>query len=79
MCGSCFCRTYEMHPDLPLNLDVTPYIRCVHQTTLERIKGIFRYVERSKDLGLLYRENQELNLIGYAYVGYLFDLYSCKS
>jgi hypothetical protein len=68
-----------MHPDLPLNLDVTPYIRCVHQTTLERIKGIFRYVERSKDLGLLYRENQELNLIGYAYVGYLFDLYSCKS
>jgi hypothetical protein len=43
------------------------------------IKDIFRYLQGSKDLGLFYRKNQDLNLIGYADAGYLSDPHSGKS
>jgi hypothetical protein len=42
------------------------------------IKDIFRYLQGSKDLGLFYRKNQDLNLIGYANVGYLSDPHSAN-
>jgi hypothetical protein len=43
------------------------------------IKDIFRYLQGTKDLGLFYRRNQDLTLVGYADAGYLSDPHTCKS
>ena len=43
------------------------------------IKDVFRYLQGTKDLGLLYRRNQDLSLVGYANAGYLPDPHTSKS
>src|SRR3954469_3001984 len=43
------------------------------------IKDVFRYLQGTKDLGLSYRRNQDLSLVGYADVGYLSDPHTSKS
>ena len=43
------------------------------------IKDIFRYLQGTKDLGLFYRRNQDLSLVGYADAGYLSDPHTSKS
>ena len=43
------------------------------------IKHIFRYLQGSQDLGLLYTRNQDMALVGYSDVGYMSDPYNAKS
>jgi hypothetical protein len=43
------------------------------------IKDVFCYRQESKDLGMFYRKNQDLNLVSYADAGYLSDPHSGKS
>ena len=43
------------------------------------VKDIFRYLQGTKDLGLFYRRNQDLSVVGYADAGYLSDPHTSKS
>ena len=43
------------------------------------IKHIFRYLQRSQDLGLLYIRNQDMTLVGYSDAGYMFDPHNAMS
>lgn len=43
------------------------------------IKDIFRYLKGTVDLGLFFRNNQDLTLVGYADAGYLSDPHTGKS
>ena len=43
------------------------------------IKHIFRYLQGSQDLGLLYTRNQDMILVGYSDAGYMFDPHNAKS
>ncbi|XP_044430953.1 disease resistance protein RPM1-like [Triticum aestivum] len=43
------------------------------------VKNIFRYLQGTKDLGLFYKRNQDLSIIGYADAGYLSNPQDCKS
>ncbi|XP_040252118.1 secreted RxLR effector protein 161-like [Aegilops tauschii subsp. strangulata] len=43
------------------------------------VKDVFRYLQGTKDLGLFYKRNQDLSIIGYADAGYLSDPHDCKS
>ena len=43
------------------------------------MNDILRYLQASKDLGLFYRKNQDLSLVGYIDAGYLSDPYTTKS
>ena len=43
------------------------------------IKHIFRYLQRSQDLGLLYIRNQDMTLVGYSDVGYMSDPHNARS
>jgi hypothetical protein len=43
------------------------------------VKDIFRYLQGTKDLGLFYRRNQDLSVVGYADAGYLSDPHKSKS
>jgi hypothetical protein len=42
-------------------------------------KDIIQYLQGTKDLGLFYRRNQDLSVIGYADAGYLLDPHTSKS
>ena len=46
---------------------------------LKGVKNILRYLQGSKDMGLFYRKNQDLSLVGYADAGYLSDPHTAKS
>ena len=43
------------------------------------VKNIFRYLNGTKDLGFLYRHNQDKTIIGYTDAGYLSDPHDAKS
>jgi hypothetical protein len=43
------------------------------------IKDILRSLQGTPNLGLFYKKNQDLSLIGYVDVGYLSDLHNGKS
>ena len=43
------------------------------------IKHIFRYLQGSLDLGLLYTRNQDMTLVGYSDAGYMFDPHNARS
>ena len=43
------------------------------------VKNIFRYLQGTKDLGLFYRKNQDMTLIGYCDAGYLSDPHNARS
>ena len=43
------------------------------------IKHIFRYLQGSQDLGLLYTRNQDMTLVGYSDVGYMSDPHIARS
>jgi len=43
------------------------------------IKDILRYLQGTKDLGLFYRKNQDLSMVGYADAVYLSDPHTAKS
>ena len=43
------------------------------------IKDVLRYLQGTKDLGLFYRRNQDLLVVGYADVGYPSDPHTSKS
>ena len=43
------------------------------------IKHIFRYLQGSQDLGLLYTINQVMTLVGYLDAGYMFDPHDARS
>ena len=43
------------------------------------IKHIFRYLQGSQDLGLLYTRNQDMTLVGYLDAGYMSDPYNVRS
>ena len=43
------------------------------------IKHIFRYLQGSQDLGLLYTRNQDMTLVGYSDAGYMSDPYNVRS
>ena len=43
------------------------------------IKHIFRYLQGSQDLGLLYIRNQDMALVGYSDTGYMSDPHNARS
>ena len=43
------------------------------------IKHIFRYLQGSQDLGLLYTRNQDITLVDYSNAGYMSDPHNAKS
>ena len=43
------------------------------------IKHIFRYLQGSQDLGLLYIRNQDMTLVGYSDAGYMSDPHNARS
>ena len=43
------------------------------------IKHIFRYLQGSQDLGLLFTRNQDMTLIGYSDGGYMSDPHNVRS
>ena len=43
------------------------------------IKHIFRYLQGSQDLGLLYTRNQDMTLVGYSDAGYMSNPHNAKS
>ena len=43
------------------------------------IKHIFRYLQGSQDLSLLYTRNQDMTLMGYLDVSYMFDPHNARS
>ena len=43
------------------------------------IKHIFRYLQGSLDLGLLYTRNQDMTLVGNSDVGYMYDSHNSRS
>ena len=43
------------------------------------IKHIFRYLQCSQDLSLLYIRNQDMTLVGYSDAGYMFDSHNVRS
>jgi hypothetical protein len=43
------------------------------------VKTVLRYLNGTRDLGLFYSKNQDLILLGYINVGYLFDSHNGRS
>jgi hypothetical protein len=43
------------------------------------IKTVLRYLQGTQDLGLFYKRNQELTMLGYAEAGYMYDPHNDKS
>jgi len=43
------------------------------------VKNIFRYLNGTKDLGILFQRNADSNMIGYTDAGYLSDLHNARS
>ena len=43
------------------------------------VKHFLRYLQGTKDLGLFYKRNQDMTLVGYSDVGYMTDPHIVKS
>ncbi|GJZ88001.1 hypothetical protein Tco_0659783 [Tanacetum coccineum] len=66
-----FCP-YEKDEDVLVNL-LARLSSSLTKRHWNRIKHIFQYLRGTTSLGLFYSNNSKQGLVGYAYVGYLFD------
>jgi hypothetical protein len=67
-------------PDIAFTVNLLArYSAAPTRRHLAGIKTVLKYLQGTQDLGLFYKRNQELTMVGYADVGYMSDPHNARS
>ncbi len=67
-------------PDIALSVNILErYSAAPTKRHWTGVKNVFRYLNGTRDLGLFFKKNQDLTLIGYTDHGYLSDPHNARS